>query len=283
MGKIANVFAHFLRTGRTIQPDGRHLFIGLKCDHGGRKKLGDAAGLTQFGVNLSRLPAGTWSGQRHWHTGCDEFIYVVAGEVVLVSDDGEEILRAGDAAGFPAGDTDAHCFQNRSDCDVLILEIGTRFSDDIGHYPDIDLVARLDLLGFSGIANLIMSIKFAKYFELGPEDIILTVLTDSMELYQSRLREMRARFGEYTEADAIADFARYLQGLTTDHILELRYPDRKRIHNLKYFTWVEQQGKDVQELEAQWYDPHYWTRIQNLLPELDARIEEFNERVRRGA
>ena len=79
------------------------------------KKLAEAAGLTQFGVNLSRLPAGAWSGQRHWHTRCDEFIYVVAGEVVLVSDDGEEILRAGDAAGFPAGDTDAHCFQNRSD------------------------------------------------------------------------------------------------------------------------------------------------------------------------
>lgn len=116
----------------------------LPCRARGRKKLGDAAGLTQFGVNLSRLPAGAWSGQRHWHTRCDEFIYVVAGEVVLVSDDGEEILRAGDAAGFPAGDTDAHCFQHRSDCDVLILEIGTRFSDDIGHYPDIDLVARLD-------------------------------------------------------------------------------------------------------------------------------------------
>ncbi len=143
-----------------------------------------------------------------------------------------------------------------------------------------DVVARLDLLGFSGIANLIMSIKFAKYFELGPEDVVLTVLTDSMELYQSRLREMREQFGEYTERDAAADFARYLQGLTTDHVLELRYPERKRIHNLKYFTWVEQQGKDVRELDAQWYDPNYWKRIQELVPQIDALIEEFNARVR---
>ncbi len=140
-------------------------------------------------------------------------------------------------------------------------------------------VQRLDLLGFSGIANLIMSIKFAKYFELGPEDVVLTVLTDSMELYQSRLREMQAEYGEYTETDAAADFARYLLGLTTDHVLELRYPDRKRVHNLKYFTWVEQQGKDVHDLEAQWYDRNYWKRIQDLIPEIDALIEEFNARV----
>ena len=143
-----------------------------------------------------------------------------------------------------------------------------------------EVVARLNLLGFSGIANLIMSIKFAKYFELGEEDVVLTVLTDSMELYQSRLEEMRREYGPYTERDAAVDFARYLQGLSTDHVLELRYPDRKRIHNLKYFTWVEQQGKDARELEAQWYDRNYWKRIQDLVPELDALIEEFNARVK---
>ncbi len=141
------------------------------------------------------------------------------------------------------------------------------------------VVARLDLLGFSGIANLIMSIKFAKYFELGEGDVILTVLTDSMELYQSRLEEMRQEYGPYTAQDAAADFARYLQGLSTDHVLELRYPERKRIHNLKYFTWVEQQDKEAGDLEAQWYDRTYWKRIQDLVPELDALIEDFNARV----
>src|SRR6266513_3352291 len=79
-----------------------------------RQRLGDAGGLTQFGVNLLRLPPGAWSSQRHWHTGEDEFVYVVSGEVVLVTDAGEEVLRAGDAAGFPAGDTNGHCLQNRS-------------------------------------------------------------------------------------------------------------------------------------------------------------------------
>ncbi len=145
-----------------------------------------------------------------------------------------------------------------------------------------DLVSQLDLLGFSGIANLIMSVKFAKYYELGPNDVVITVLTDSMELYQSRLREMHEAYGEYTALDAARDFARYLQAADVEHLLELRYTDRRRIHNLKYFTWVEQQGKDADELRAQWYDKHYWTRIQDLLPQIDALIEEFNALVRQG-
>ena len=85
----------------------------------------------------------------------------------------------------------------------------------------------------------------AKYYELGEHDIVLTILTDSMELYQSRIKEMRQEFGEYTENQAAADFARYLLGESTDNMIELRYPDRKRVHNLKYFTWVEQQGKTL--------------------------------------
>ena len=105
-----------------------------------RKRLGDAAGLTQYGVNLLRLPPGAWSSQRHWHTHSDEFVYVVSGDVVLVTDDGEEALGAGDAAGFKAGDPNGHCLQNRSDRDVLVLEIGTRIPDDAAHYSDIDMV-----------------------------------------------------------------------------------------------------------------------------------------------
>jgi len=113
----------------------------LPCHGRERTKLGDAAGLSQFGVNLCRLPPGAWSSQRHWHTGGDEFVYVLSGEVVLVTDGGEEVLRAGDAAGFPAQDTNGHCFQNRSDRDAQILEVGTRVPGDMAYYSDIDMVA----------------------------------------------------------------------------------------------------------------------------------------------
>ncbi len=106
-----------------------------------RKKLGDAAGLTQFGVNLLRLPKGAWSAQRHWHTSEDEFVYVLSGEVTLVTDAGAEILRAGDAAGFKAGEQNGHCLQNHSQTEATVLEIGSRRADDAAYYPDIDLVA----------------------------------------------------------------------------------------------------------------------------------------------
>jgi cysteine synthase len=142
-----------------------------------------------------------------------------------------------------------------------------------------DFVENLDLLGFSGIANLSMAIKFSKYYELGPNDVVVTVLTDSMDLYQSRLREMHEEVGTYSQMDAAADFARYLKGLTTDNLLELRYTDRRRVHNLKYFTWVEQQGKTYDEIMAQWYDDEYWTGVQNQVPEIDNLIEEFNQKV----
>ncbi len=141
------------------------------------------------------------------------------------------------------------------------------------------LVAQLDLLGFSGIGNLLAAIKLAKYYEMGENEVVLTVLTDSMELYRSRLDEMHQAYGEYTELDAAAHFARYLQGESTDHMLELRYTDRRRIHNLKYFTWVEQQGRTSDELIAQWYRPDYWTSVQKQASEIDALIEAFNARV----
>jgi uncharacterized cupin superfamily protein len=102
-------------------------------------KLGDAAGLTQFGVNLVHLPAGVWSSQRHWHSHEDEFVYMLTGELVLVTNAGEELLRAGDAAGFKAGDRDGHCLQNRSSQDASFLVVGSRIDGDHGDYPDIDL------------------------------------------------------------------------------------------------------------------------------------------------
>ena len=138
------------------------------------------------------------------------------------------------------------------------------------------IVANLDLLGFSGISNVLSAIKFAKYYELGENDIVLTVLTDSMQLYGSRLKEMHAEFGKDSEVDAAAHFAHYLHGQSTDNMLELSYADRRRVHNLKYFTWVEQQGKTYEEIQAQWYDRDYFTGFQGQVEEIDALIEEFN-------
>ena len=141
------------------------------------------------------------------------------------------------------------------------------------------LFSHLSLLGFSGISNLLSAIKFAKYYEMDNHDIILTVLTDSMQLYQSRLVELRQEIGEYTECDAAADCARWLHGQATDNLLELTYADRKRIHNLKYFTWVEQQGRTYEEIQTQWYDRQYWIEVQGQANEIDALIEEFNADV----
>jgi len=105
-----------------------------------RRRLGDAGGLRDFGVNLMNLPPGSWSSQRHWHSAEDEFVYVLEGEVVLVTDAGEETLRAGDCAGFKAGVKDGHHLQNRSPTDALVLEVGSRReAEDTGEYSDIDM------------------------------------------------------------------------------------------------------------------------------------------------
>jgi uncharacterized cupin superfamily protein len=113
------------------------------CAHRRRWRLGEGAGLTQFGVNLLRLPPGQWSSQRHWHLGEDEFVYVLEGEVVLVTEAGEEVLRAGDCAGFKAGEPDGHHLQNRSAAEAVLLEVGTRLpTGDGAVYPDIDLDLR---------------------------------------------------------------------------------------------------------------------------------------------
>ena len=107
----------------------------------GRHKtaLGNAAGLTQFGVNLTRLEPGAASALRHWHENEDEFVYILQGECVLIENEGETILKAGDCAGFKAGVDNGHCLVNKSNADVLYLEIGTRATSDVGHYPDDDL------------------------------------------------------------------------------------------------------------------------------------------------
>lgn len=126
-----------LRTGSNY-PEPYH----LPCLEKTRRRLGDAAGLSQFGVNLLVLEPGAWSAQRHWHTHEDEFIWVVEGEVVLVSEVGEDILRAGDCAGFKAGLADGHHLINRAPHVARVLEVGTRReSEDVCDYSDIDMTA----------------------------------------------------------------------------------------------------------------------------------------------
>ncbi len=166
--------------------------------------------------------------------------------------------------------------------DEAVVKLARLFNERAGRKHlinsgvDEDIVNQLDLLGFSSISNLLSAIKFAKFNELSSKDVVFTVLTDSMELYESRLEEMHAEFGKYDEKSAIADDARYLKGERTDNMQELGYWDRKRIHNLKYYTWVEQQGKTYEEILAQWHDDDYWTEIQAQVPEIDKLIEAFN-------
>jgi len=100
-----------------------------------------------------------------------------------------------------------------------------------------------------------------------------------MELYGSRLVELHEEQGEFTTADAAEVYGQYLRGVTTDYLDELSYFERQRVHNLKYYTWVEQQGKTYEEIQAQWYDKDYWTSIPTHLDEIDELITEFNDRV----
>ncbi len=144
---------------------------------------------------------------------------------------------------------------------------------------DPELVDKLDLLGISSIANLMGSVKLAKWYEMDENDMIFTVATDSMEMYQSRLKEERDKNGEFTLRDAAVSFEADLMGLSTDYMIEMDYYEKKRMHNLKYFTWIEQQGKTSEELNAQWYDPDYWKSRYAKVEEWDREIEEFNERT----
>ncbi len=144
---------------------------------------------------------------------------------------------------------------------------------------DPKLAEKLEWLGISSIANLLTSIKTARYFEMNENDVIFTIATDSMEMYQSRIEEEQELHGAYTETDAAIHYERYLLGAGIDYMLELSYWDKRRMHNLKYFTWVEQQGKTVEELDAQWYDENYWRDKFHSYEEWDKLIREFNEKT----
>jgi cysteine synthase A len=144
---------------------------------------------------------------------------------------------------------------------------------------DADLVSKLDLLGISGIGNMIAAIKFAKYNELTEDDYVVSIATDSMQLYGSRLEELTEERGNYTESDTQRDL-QLLSSVGLDNMKELNYYDKKSIHNLKYYTWIEQQAKDVDELNAQWYDhDNYWNNTFNQVDKIDELITDFNNKV----
>jgi cysteine synthase A len=119
----------------------------------------------------------------------------------------------------------------------------------------------------------------AKYYELTGNDVLMTVATDSAEMYGSRIIELDEQQGPYTAEVAARDYWHHLASTKTDNMEELTYMSRKRIHNLKYYTWVEQQGRTLEELNAQWYDEHYWDNVHKQVEEIDRLTEEFNERT----
>ena len=166
--------------------------------------------------------------------------------------------------------------------DRAVLAVMRLFNEPAGreHLASLGLdehtLDSLPLLGISSICNLLAAIKTARYYELGEDDVIFTVFTDSMELYGSRLRRLNHDHGPYSTVRAAVDLESRLWGCTTDHLRELRYTDRKAIHHLKYFTWVEQQGRDVKELDALW-SPTYWQDLTEQLPQWDQAIDAFNQ------
>ena len=141
-------------------------------------------------------------------------------------------------------------------------------------------IANLSLFGISGIGNLLSAIKMAKYYEMDEDDVVFTILTDSSQMYTSRLAELTEQQGPFTATEAAKVHAASLLHQGIDNALELGYYDRLRIHNLKYYTWVEQQGKTYEELNRQWYDRNYWKELPKLTGEIDKLIESFNEMIK---
>ena len=168
------------------------------------------------------------------------------------------------------------------------MDIYRLFNEKAGHdylssigVKDED-IAHLSLFGISGIGNLLSAIKMAKYYEMEEDDVVFTILTDSSSMYTSRLAELTEQQGPFNATEAAKVHAAALLHQGIDNALELGYYDRLRIHNLKYYTWVEQQGKTYEELNRQWYDRNYWKDLPKLTGRIDELIDEFNNRIVNG-
>jgi hypothetical protein len=176
--------------------------------------------------------------------------------------------------------TDLVCAVDDNQC----LDLLRLFNEDTGRDflkgsgVPAGLADELHLLGISSICNLVAAIQTARYYDMDGRDVIFMPLTDSSAMYSSRLAEMTAERGAYDRDRAIADQARWLDGITPDYVRELSYLDRRTLHNFKYFTWVEQQGRSVDELRRLW-DRDFWTETFAAADSWDQRIREFNDRV----
>jgi cysteine synthase len=154
---------------------------------------------------------------------------------------------------------------------------GRKYLESLG--ISINLIESLPLLGISGISNLLSAIKTAKYYEMTSDDLIISIATDSAAMYQSRIEELKQDRGEYNFLQAAKDFEKCILGQAIDNMRELNYTERRAIHNLKYFTWVEQQAKDILDLEQLWYDRSVWDTMFKQVHRWDELIEEFNDRT----
>ncbi len=218
------------------------------------------------------------------------FIKVVASEALQCP----TILRNGFGAHRIEGIGDKHIpwIHNVKNTDAVTaiddedpMRILRLFNEENGHKYlkslgiDKEMIQQLNLIGISGIANIMSAIKTAKYYEMTSDDIIISIATDSAIMYQSRIEELNTARGNYTEMQAVKDFEKCILGQQTDNMRELNYQDRRAIHNLKYFTWVEQQAKEVQDLEQLWYDKKIWDTMFNQVHRWDELIIEFNEKT----
>jgi cysteine synthase A len=241
------------------------------------------AGVVSATGSAGTIGCGDWLKQRH------PVSRVVASEALQCP----TLLRSGFGAHRIEGIGDKHVpwIHNVRNTDLVVaiddaapMTLLRLFNEETGRDYLVragvseGLVGNLPLLGISSISNLLSAAKFARWYELGPRDVVVTILTDSMDLYESRVAELREEEGPFDATGAAIAHHRWLLGATTDHMAELGYWERKRLHNLKYFTWVEQQGRTVEELNALW-DPAYWEAIQAQVPAIDRLIEEFNASV----
>jgi cysteine synthase len=175
--------------------------------------------------------------------------------------------------------TDAVIAIDDEDC-MRILRLfnekeGVAYLKSIG--VDAEIADNLHLLGISSISNMLTAIKQAKYYEMTSDDIIMTLATDSADMYKSRVIELKEERGEYKLIQAAKDHEKCMLGAKTDNMKELTYTDKRMIHNLKYFTWVEQQAKEIEDLNQLWYDRSIWNEQFNQTPALDELINQFNE------
>ena len=167
--------------------------------------------------------------------------------------------------------------------DEQTMQLMRLFGEEDGHRclrregVDEDMIETLGEIGISGLCNLVASIKAARFYDMDARDVVFTPITDSMALYASRMQEMNDKHGPYNGHLADQHYARYLQGTTTDNVRELSYADRKALHNFKYFTWVEQQGRGADELRRLW-DRDFWDEVfsQEVVNEWDRLIDAFN-------